>query len=200
MKRIADFCGKFGLPVWIHHNLAPISRGNSDTGRRYIAELRDLYKSCPQTKFIHCHAGVSRRIIVNDLVAIHDELLSNYPNVTLDLSWVVFEQEIILANRFDVDGDPMIKPAWIELIEKYPDRFMIGSDKVGSFADYRSEIRKWDALLKRLQPKTREMIAQTNFLQIMPPDGLTLPDGYYYPEENFVPLRDDPSTPRTFRD
>ena len=194
MKRIADFCGKFGLPVWIHHNLAPISRGNSDTGRRYIAELRDLYKSCPQTKFIHCHAGVSRRIIVNDLVAIHDELLSNYPNVNVDLSWVVFEQEIILANRFDVDGDPMIKLAWIGLIEKYSDRFMIGSDKVGSFAGYRNEIRKWDALLKQLQPETREMIAQTNFLQIMPPEGLTLPDDYYYPEANFVPLRDSRSS------
>ena len=194
MKRIADFCGDFGLPVWIHHNLAPISRGNSDTGRRYIAELCDLYNSCPKTKFIHCHAGVSRRIIVNDLVAIHDKLLSKYPNVTVDLSWVVFEQEIILANRFDVNGDPMIDPAWIMLIEKYPNRFMIGSDKVGSFAGYRNEIRKWDALLRQLQPKTREMVAQSNFLQIMPKKGLTLPDSYYYPEANFVPLRDDTSS------
>ena len=191
MKRIADFCGQVGLPVWMHHNLAPISRGHSDTGRRYVAELRDLYNTCPKTKFIHCHAGVSRRIIVDDLVAIHDELLSKYPNVTVDLSWVVFEQEIVLADRFDANGDPVINPNWIRIIEKHPKRFMLGSDKVGSFAGYRNEIRKWDALLNQLQPKTAKMVAQTNFLHLMPSKGLTLPDNYHYPEAKFVPLRDD---------
>lgn len=188
MKRIADFCGEFGLPVWIHHNLAPISRGNLDTGQRYTAELRDLYDSCPKTKFIHCHAGVSRRILVGDLIEIHDKMLSDYPNVYVDLSWVVFEQEIVVANKFDKDGDPLINPAWISLIEKYPDRFMIGSDKVGSFATYRIEIRKWDALLKHLQPKTRSLVAQKNFLRVFPKKGLTLPGDYYYPEDRFVPL------------
>ena len=66
---------------------------------------------------------------------------------------------------------------------------MIGSDQVGAFRDYRQEIRKWDALLKHLKPRTREMVAQENFLGIMPNRGLTLPADYYYPEAKFVPLR-----------
>ncbi|MDA7541252.1 hypothetical protein N8639_00265 [bacterium] len=106
----------------------------------------------------------------------------------------MFEQEIIVANRFDADADPVIKPSWIALIEKHPSRFMIGSDKVGSFAGYRKEIRKWDALLKHLKPKTQKMVAQENFLRIMPKKGLTLPSGYYYPETKFVPLREAKST------
>jgi len=189
MMRIADFCGEFGLPVWIHHNLAPISRGNKDTGRRYTSELLELYESCPTTKFIHCHAGVSRRIIVDDLIEIHSAILAKYPNVTLDLSWVVFEQEIVISDCFDDEGMPKINSSWIRLIEQYPDRFMLGSDKVGSFAEYRTEIRKWDALLKHLKPATQKEIAQENFLRIMPKQGIVIPDGYYYPEGKFVPGR-----------
>ena len=163
MKRIADFCGEFGIPVWIHHNLAPISRGDRDTGHRYVSELKELYDSCPETTIIHCHAGISRRILLNDLVEIHDQMLQRYKNVFIDLSWVVFEQEIVVANRFDVVGDPMIKREWISLIEKYPTRFIIGSDKVGSFESYKVEIRKWDALLKHLQPKTADLVASGKF-------------------------------------
>lgn len=191
MKRIADFCGEFGIPVWIHHNLAPISRGNADTGRRYTAELIDLYKSCPKTRFIHCHAGVSRRIIVTDLMKIHEKILRDFPNVTVDLSWVVFEQEIIVPDRLDEDKDPVIKESWIKLIESHPTRFMIGSDKVGSFAGYTKEIRKWDALLKHLKKETRELVAQKNFLRVMPEKGLEIPEDYYYPEDKFVPLRSE---------
>ena len=41
--------------------------------------------------------------------------------------------------RGDVNTD-IFADMWAAVIEKYPDRFMIGSDKVGHWADYPHEI------------------------------------------------------------
>jgi hypothetical protein len=104
--------------------------------------------------------------------------------VYIDLSWVVFEDYILK----DLDG-------WAALIEKYPDNFMIGSDKVGRLGNYRQEIRKYEALLRALKrPTTVEKVARANFLRIMRHEAITLPADYVYPERRYtrrpLPKRD----------
>lgn len=56
----------------------------------------------------------------------------------------------------------------MELIEEFPTRFMIGSDKVGHFGDYASEIVKYDVLLDRLSRETARRVARENFLSVLP--------------------------------
>ena len=82
----------------------------------------------PKTRFIWNHAGVSRRI---DVPALPNELrrmLAAYPNLYIDLSWVVFEDYVY---RFDEQTEKSkLNRDWIRLVEAFPDRFMIGSEVV----------------------------------------------------------------------
>ena len=62
------------------------------------------------------------------------------------------------------------------MMKKFPDRFMIGSDKVGHWDEYENEIFKYYPLLDLLSDKTRKKIMQTNILDLIhvDPDDLTL--------------------------
>jgi hypothetical protein len=201
LLRIYDFAGEQGLPVSIHHNIAPVSHDGVDHNTRYLDELLRAFDAFPDTQFIWCHSGISRRIVVDDLVDIVDEqvLAKHKDHVSVDLSWVVFENYLVRKNATgavitDSDGDPMINESWLSLIEKYPRNFILGSDKVGNFQKYRGEIRKYNSLLKALSPSTRTLVANGNFQRVMPDEGATLPREYTYPELRFtkrtVPERD----------
>lgn len=190
--RIYDFAGEYGLPVSLHHNIAPIAHDGKDHGTRYLREIIDSFKTFPRTKFIWCHAGISRRIVVDDLVPIHAHILERFgDHVFIDLSWVVFEDYMILRDAegdviYDDDGDARIRQEWIQLIEKYPDNFILGSDIVADFRKYHSEIRKYNSLLKVLTPETRVKVGNGNFVRVMPEHGVTIPADYVYDESRYT--------------
>ena len=174
--RIYDFAGEHDIPVSVHHNLAPISPGDEPKEPLYLRELLDSFDEFPGTAFIWCHAGISRRIIVEDLTGHVDGVLAAHQNhVFIDLSWVVYPNYILK----NLDG-------WAALISKYPDNFMIGSDAVGRFGDYPDQIRIYDALFDALNdPELVEKLASRNFLRIMRRDGVVLDANYRYPEDRY---------------
>ncbi|MHC4222800.1 MAG: amidohydrolase family protein, partial [Planctomycetota bacterium] len=175
--RIYDFAGERGIPVSIHHNIAPISPGKKPKEPLYLNELLDAFREFPRTKMILSHAGVSRRIIIEDLPGLLDGVLAKHgSHVYIDLSWVVFEDYILKDLK-----------SWAALIEKHPDNFMIGSDKVGRLATYRREIRKYDALLGAIEnPETVAKLAKGNFLRLTPKEGITLPPEYCYSDKRYI--------------
>jgi hypothetical protein len=180
LRRIYDFAGLHGMPVSIHHNMAPISPSGAFSRPAYLKELVTCFEQHPKTKFIWCHAGVSRRIIVKDLPGILDSVLTPHKDhVYIDLSWVLLEDYIYkdLAS-------------WVALIKKYPDNFIIGSDNVGSLRNYVSTIRAHDKLLGAIGDETVvKKVASENFIRLMPKEGVTLNPGYLYPEDKYLPSR-----------
>ena len=56
---------------------------------------------------------------------------------------------------------------WSILIEKYPDRFMIGTDKVGHWNSYPIEVTKYYSLLDQLSPETAEKVCRGNALRLI---------------------------------
>lgn len=156
LDAIYEFAGKHDLPVTIHSNISSV---NSSTPL-YINEVEDILKRHPKTRFIWSHAGISRRIKVPTLVSDLKKILTQYNNLWIDISWVVFEQEIYPNNQINRD--------WIGLIEAFPNRFMIGSDKVGRFGNYSSEIKKYDVLLDKLNPEIARKVARENFMSVLP--------------------------------
>ena len=56
---------------------------------------------------------------------------------------------------------------WAALIEKYSDRFMIGSDKVGHWETYPDEIGKYYMLLDKLSPETAKKLCRENVLSLI---------------------------------
>src|SRR5207253_2634403 len=78
----------------------------------------------------------------------------------VDVSWVVYETNVLQG------GKP--NPQWVKLIESYPGRFMIGTDKVGHFSDYPPEIFKYYTFLDALKPETAKKLARDNLLSVLP--------------------------------
>lgn len=56
---------------------------------------------------------------------------------------------------------------WVHLIEKYPDRIMIGTDKVGHWATYPAEVVKYYELLDKLDPETAKKVTSDNVLALI---------------------------------
>ncbi len=181
LHRICNFAGAWDLPVSIHHNIAPVSSNGRARHPLYLPELLELFDEHPKTSFVWCHAGISRRVVVDGLPKTLQRVLTEkdrHKHVWIDLSWVVYEDYILK----DLD-------AWAALIKKYPDNFMIGSDKVGSFAKYSEQIRKYETLLDALgTDAVAKKVGRDNFLRIMPKRGLKLPADYKYPESRYSRL------------
>lgn len=176
--RVFDFAGQFGIPVSLHHNITAISRGEDIKEPLYLPEILQTFDAFPTTRFIWCHAGISRRLNVEGLPLILDSVLTDHADhVSIDLSWVVY------ADYIKRDWQ-----AWITLIEKYPDNFLIGSDQVGSYATYSATVRDYDELLANLDFKTRDKVGRGNLLDLFEHASGTIPRDYRYPESRYTKI------------
>ena len=191
--RLFKFAGRVSLPVSIHHNVAPISRNESELKQPlYLDEFLALLKNtihdeanaANRPKVIWCHAGISRRIVVENYRQTLERILDDYhENLYLDLSWVVLGAYVY--KNLD---------EWVALIQKYPDNFLIGSDSVGKYSGIPMELKKYQALLSALPAETRSKVAYKNLASILDKSeaernrkgfgkgGITLPHEFSLPE------------------
>lgn len=191
--RLFKFAGRVSLPVSIHHNVAPISRNESELKQplyldEFLALLKntihDAANAANRPKVIWCHAGISRRIVVENYRQTLERILDEYHEyLYLDLSWVVLGA-YVYKNLEE----------WVALIQKYPDNFLIGSDSVGKYSGIPMELKKYQALLSALPAETRSKIAYKNLASILDKSeaerhrkgfgkgGITLPHEFSLPE------------------
>ncbi len=165
---VYELAAEFGLPVSLHSNISSVWIREPV----YLDELEGACQKHPRTVFIWNHAGVSRRIDVPTIAQEIGRVLTAYPNLYVDISWVVFEDYIYRLNpqtqQRELNGE------WVALIEEFPDRFMVGSDKVGRFGNYHEETQEYYVLLDALKPDTARKVARDNFLGLLPKKGATL--------------------------
>jgi len=157
LSRVFAFAGKHDLPIFLHSNSGSVWKREPI----YLPEVETAVREHPGTRFIWCHAGISRRIEIPTLTQELARLLGKYPNLHVDISWVVYQTNVLTK-----DGKP--SPQWVALVEAFPDRFLIGSDKVGHFADYPKEITKYYTFLDALKPETARKLARENLLSVLP--------------------------------
>ncbi len=165
---VYKFAAKYKMPVNIHSNITSSASASSPLPL-FKNQMENAMRKNPETTFIWAHVGISNSLHVDNLPEIAAELLDTYPNLYFDLSWLVYDNEIAKNGE--------LSQTWVALIEKYPDRFMIGSDFVGHFKPveaYRKEIRKYDLLLNALKPTTAVKVARENFLRLLPSKGVVL--------------------------
>lgn len=156
LDAVYELAAERDLPVSVHSNIGSVWLREPI----YLHEMENALKRHLRTRFIWCHAGISRRIEIPTLTEDLRRLLSTYANLWIDLSWVVFDEYVA------PDGKPA--PAWIELAEEFPDRFMIGSDTVGHFTALPAAIQRYYVFLEALEPETRAKVARENFLSVLP--------------------------------
>ena len=161
-KDIIDLGAEEGLPVLIHHNIT----AQSTEEILYLDELREALEHNRNCRIIWAHVGISRRVEVQNLIAIADALLSENANLWIDISWIVYDYYFL--DRFPdnyLDGNTL--KDWVAVIEKYPDRFLLGTDKVGHWATYPAEVVKYYALLDQLSPGTAAKLCHDNILGLV---------------------------------
>jgi predicted TIM-barrel fold metal-dependent hydrolase len=128
-SRVLDVAGKRGVPVVIHDEL----------NDKATAALTAALTANPKTTVILAHAGSAAPALIETLLVTH-------PNLVVDLSGMHSQRKPALAT----ETGPL-DPAWKTLIEKMPDRFLIGIDV---WAGHLFE----PAMLDRLMKWTRRIL------------------------------------------
>ena len=162
MTRIYHLAAENDLPVMLHSNITSKRERNP----LYLAEVEQPLRNHPHTRFIWAHAGTSKEIHrhqvqMDFLLPTLSRLLEAYPNLYIDLSW-----SMLIPYLLDDAGKP--RPEWVQLVERFPDRFMLGSDVVGRFNKLGKEMRRFDPFLDALPEHVAHKVARDNFLAVLP--------------------------------
>lgn len=162
MTRIYHLAAEHDLPVLLHSNITSKRERNP----LYLAEIEEPLRNHPHTRFIWAHAGSSMEIHrhqtqMDFLLPVLSRLLADYPNLYVDLSWSVLKPYLL-----DEHGVP--RKAWVELVERFPERFMLGSDVVGRFDSISEQMHGFKPFLDALPQEVARKVARDNFLAVLP--------------------------------
>lgn len=165
MTRIYHLAAENDLPVLLHSNITSKREKNP----LYLAEIEEPLRNHPHTRFIWAHAGTSLEIHrhqtrMDFLLPTLTRLLEAYPNLFVDLSWSVLKPYLL-----DEAGQP--RKAWLALVERFPERFMLGSDVVGRFSKQGVQMRSFEPFLDALPEDVARKVARDNFLAVLPRRG-----------------------------
>jgi len=67
-----------------------------------------------------------------------------------------------------LDEQDVPRKAWLALVERYPTRFMLGSDVVGRFDSLGEEMDSFRPFLDALPEDVARGVAKDNFLAVLP--------------------------------
>jgi hypothetical protein len=155
LDRILDFAGDVGMVVILHNDInMPFPKPDQEP--YVLVQLRDVLVRHPKTTVIWAHVGLGRIVRpVTDQVALLDRALSNpaLPNLYIDISWDETAKYIT--------SSPEAVARTAALINKYPDRFLFGTDVVAPaslaapMAVYDAYAPLWAALTPEASQKVR---------------------------------------------
>ena len=162
LDRLLDFAGEVGLIALIHNDIdAPFPRPGQEPYQ--VAQLRELFLRHPGTTIIWAHAGLGRVVRpVPDHLGILDRALSSpaLKNVYIDLSWDQTAKYIV--------SSPETIKATADLINRYPDRFLFGTDEVAPTQQsaYLNVYRIYAPLFAQLTPAASEQVRKGNYVRL----------------------------------
>jgi predicted TIM-barrel fold metal-dependent hydrolase len=159
LDRIFDFAGKAGLVTLLHNDInMPFPKPGQEP--YMLKQLKALFERHPDTTVIWAHIGLGRIVRPMKEQALIVEKICTTPslsNVYLDISW----DEVA---KYATETPETIKRT-AAMLNKYPDRFLFGSDCVAptSSENQMKVYRMWEPVMKLLTPEAKEKIFKTNF-------------------------------------
>ena len=163
LDRILDFAAEAGLVVILHNDIdIPFAStvAKNETEPAYLREIKALFKRHPNTTIIWAHTGLGRVVAPgrNHLALIEAILRdSNFRNVYTDLSWDEVANYIVAS--------PETTRQWADLIQRYPDRFLFGTDSAAPTdqSKYFKVFNQYDPLWKALDAETSRKVRLGNY-------------------------------------
>ena len=171
LDRIFDFAGEVGLVVLIHCDIdTPYSKYQSSaTGEEregeptYLTQIKALFKRHPKTTIIWAHTGVGRIVRpIKSHVAALEEILKDpeLSHVNFDISWDEVAKYVVAS--------PEATKIAADLIDRYPERFLFGTDEVApkNQEKYLKIYYQYDPLWRVLDKQTSEKVRMGNYQRI----------------------------------
>lgn len=162
LDRLIDFAGEAGLVVLIHCDVdVPFAKPGAEPA--YAKQIKALFKRHPNTTIIWAHIGVGRIIRpVKEQAAIVEDIINDpqLNHVYFDISW----DEVA---KYVVSTPESTKNA-AALVNKYPDRFLFGTDEVAP-TDQEKYLRvynQYEPFWKLLTTEASEKVRKKNYERI----------------------------------
>jgi predicted TIM-barrel fold metal-dependent hydrolase len=168
LDRILSFAEESGLLVLIHNDIdMPFAKAGAEPV--YLNQMKALLRRHPKAKIIWAHAGLGRVVHpVNlppseenrpDQVGLVETMLKDpsLKHVSFDISWDEVAKYILAT--------PHSLQRATDVINRYPDRFLFGSDVVAPATqqDYLHVYEMYGPLWALLKPEAKEKILKKNY-------------------------------------
>jgi predicted TIM-barrel fold metal-dependent hydrolase len=162
LDRILDFAGDVGLVVLIHNDMdTPFAKAGSEPA--YLDQMKAVLKRHPGTTIIWAHTGMGRVVRpIRNHAAHLAEILQDpaFASVSFDISWDEVAKYIV--------SSPEALRITADLINRYPDRFLFGTDEVAP-SDQKAYLRvyyQYAPLWALLDKQTSEKVRRGNYARI----------------------------------
>jgi len=159
LDRILDFAAEVGLIVLIHNDMdVPFAKAGSEPA--YLAQMKAVLKRHPKTKVIWAHTGLGRVVRpVTHHAATLEAILKDpqFGHVYFDISWDEFAKYLVAT--------PEAVKISADLINRYPDRFLFGTDEVAPTEQqkYLRIYYQYEPLWKLLNEETNQKVRKRNY-------------------------------------
>lgn len=162
LDRLIEFAGEVGLVVLIHNDIdTPFAKEGSPPA--YFEEVRALFKRHPKATIIWAHIGIGR--VVRPAKAqgvLVEEMLKDpaFKHVNFDISWSEVAKYAVAT--------PESARAVADVINRYPDRFLFGTDEVApeNQETYLRVYNQYAPLWKLLDREASEKVRKGNYERI----------------------------------
>jgi hypothetical protein len=161
LDSILKFAGEAGLVVLMHNDIdKPFPKAKT---KNYLDQITEVFRRHNDATIIWAHIGLGRivRPVAHQIdiikTMLDDPTLSH---VYFDISWTEVAKYIV-RNDSTAQGTA-------DLINAYPDRFLFGTDEVGSTSQesYLNIYYMYKPLWEKLTPDAREKVKKGNYKRL----------------------------------
>jgi hypothetical protein len=162
LDRLLAFAGEVGLVALIHNDMdAPFP--GEDREPAYLEQMKALLGRHPNTQIIWAHIGLGRIIRpVENHLGVLAAILADpaFAHVSFDISWDEVAKYL--------EQTPTTAHESAELVNRYPDRFLFGTDLVGpeDAAAYYSVYDLYAPLWELLTEEAGEKVRRGNYRRL----------------------------------
>jgi len=159
LDRLLDFAGESGLVVLIHNDMdVPFPKEGAEPA--YLSQMKAVLSRHPHTTIIWAHTGMGRIVRpVRGHAATIEAILKDpqFNHVYFDISWDEVAKYLVAS--------PESLKISADLINRYPDRFLFGTDEVapGSQEKYLKVYYQYQPLWNALDKSTSEKVRKGNY-------------------------------------
>ncbi|MBO9702615.1 MAG: amidohydrolase family protein [Sporocytophaga sp.] len=174
LDSIFSFAGEAGLAVIIHNDIdVPFAKENEEPA--YFKQMKNLLYRHPKTSIIWAHIGLGR--IIRPVQSSPTEELTSRNKNQIQLVQDILNDPKLSHVYFDISWDEVAKyivkndatvRAMTTLINKFPDRFLFGTDVVApdNQKEYLQVYYQYDPLWKSLSKETKDKVCKGNYVRI----------------------------------